>query len=402
MPNSNSYKIYELCAIMLTFSMIYAVPELFGSVIKQFLLLSSLAILLIVSLSCLRSDLNRLSFVYCFSIALGFVFHKSMGIENGGFFGEVLVRVAPVLIILHYKYLRVYDCKKVRTFALFFFVLECLIAICERLTLSHFISYESDTQAMNEDMDFSEDFRSFSLMAHPLVNANVVSIFLAFILCTKTLKKVPQIILMLLGVGAIWAFNSRACMLMWMLIIVYRLFFYGKSLKWMAVSAFLLLLLLPTSFLYIKSSGLLGRLDFDFSDGSTLTRIWAFQIFYEHPWSLQEMIMGGTILYYPGILLKGALDYPTLENGVLMDLGYWGFVLGPIKIIGEFLITYKALFQFKNKDKLIIMVAVWGVAMMNNNSYFVFIMVFYMCSYLAFGINQQYINTSRVLTKTEV
>jgi len=394
MPSVNSYKTYEWCAIILTFSMIYAVPELCGSVIKQFLLMSSLAILIIVSLPYLKRDLNFFSLFYCFGITLGFLFHRILGVDETGFFGEVLLRVVPVLIIVHYKYLRVYDCKKVRVFALIFFVLECLVAICERLTLSHFISYESDTQAMNSDMDFDEDFRSFSLMAHPLYNANVVSFFLAFIMCSKTIRKIPKISLMFLGFGAIWAFNSRACMLMWLLIIVYRLFFYGKSLKWMVTSVIALLFFLPSVFLFVQNSGMLGRLDFDFSDGSTLTRIWAFQIFFEHPWSLQEIIMGGTILYYPGILLKGALDYPLLENGVLMDLGYWGFILGPIKIIGELMISYFALYQFNPKDKFIIMVSIWGVAMMNNNSYASFLMVFYMCAFLAFGVNANIVDNN--------
>lgn len=388
MPSTSNDIIYEFCAIFVTFSMIYAVSGVFGDVIRTFFMMLSLTMLVVISLPSLRSDLNKISFLYCLSITLGFVFHKILGLETAKLFGEALLRIVPVLVIAHYGHGRFYQNKHVRIFALAFFILECLLAIFEKLTLSHFVDYDSETQAMNVGMDFDEDFRAFSLMSHPLYNANVVSIFLAFILCSNTIRTIPKLILIFLGLGAIWAFNSRACMLMWMFILVYRLFFYGKSLKWMVFSVCVLLLLLPTVFIYAKNNGLLGRLDFDFSDGSTLTRIWAFQIFFEYPWSFREMIMGGTILYYPGVMLKNSLDYVALENGVLLDLGYWGFILGTIKIIGEIVITYTALYQFKIKDKLIIMMAMWGVAMMNNNSFNAFIMVFFMCSFLAFGLNQ--------------
>ena len=56
----------------------------------------------------------------------------------------------------------------IRLFALSFFVLECVLAIYEKMTLTHLIDYNSDSQAMNAKMYLSEDFRSFSLLGHPL------------------------------------------------------------------------------------------------------------------------------------------------------------------------------------------------------------------------------------------
>lgn len=97
--------------------------------------------------------------------------------------------------------------------------------------------------------------------------------------------------------------------------------------------------------------------------------------------------MGGTLLDQPTGGSVGVADYVYIENGYLMDLGYWGFFLGAIKILGEMIISYQALGRFLFKDKVIIMIALWGVAIMNNNTFFAFLLPFYLCSYLAFGAN---------------
>lgn len=314
-----------------------------------------------------------------------FFFHRIQG-HDAKLFGEALIRIVPILIILHYKDSCIYPNKKIRLFALFFYILECVLAIYERQMLDHLIDYDSDSQAMNANMYLSEDFRSFSLMGHPLRNANVVSVMLAFILCTNTIKPIPKSLLVLLGLGAIWAFNSRACMMVWMILVIYRVFFYGKSLKWMLTSISLLFIILPSVILYIQNTEILGRLDFDFSDGSTITRLLAIEIFLSHPWSMSEILMGGTLLDQPTGGSVGVADYVYIENGYLMDLGYWGFFLGAIKILGEMIISYQALGRFLF-DKVIIMIALWGVAIMNNNTFFAFLLPFYLCSYLAFGAN---------------
>lgn len=157
----------------------------------------------------------------------------------------------------------------------------------------------------------------------------------------------------------------------------------------MLTSIGILLIVLPSVFLYVQKTAILGRLTFDFSDGSSLTRIMAVEIFLSHPWSLSEILMGGTILEQPTFSrVAGVADYVYIENGYLFDLGYCFFLLGSIRIWGEMIISYQALRYFQLKDKVIVMIALWGVAVMNNNTASAFLMPFFMCSYLAFGINQ--------------
>lgn len=383
-----NYRFFEYYAIFLTLCQVSAVSIFVDEDLYSFV--KRLGILLFIPLffPYLKKDLNLVGLLYCGAITLGFIFHRVQGLDVK-LFDEALIRIVPILIILHYNDSCNYPNKRIRLFALSFYILECVLAVYERLTLDHLIDFNSSSQAMNANMYLSEDFRSFSLLGHPLRNANTVSIMLAFVLCSNTIKPVFKVLLVLIGLGAIWAFNSRACMVIWLVIIFYRLFLYGKSLKWMLTSIGILLIVLPSVFLYVQKTAFLGRLDFDFSDGSSLTRIMAVEIFLSHPWSLSEILMGGTMLEMPTFSrVAGVDDYVYIENGYLLDLGYWGFLLGSIKILGEMIISYQALRYFQLKDKVIVMIALWGVAVMNNNSAFTFLMPFFMCSYLAFGINQ--------------
>ena len=374
---------YEYYAVFLT---ICIIPSLFLFINLDFFTFAvwaNMFMFFILFIPYIMKERNIVGLLYCGAIIIGFLFHKIEGLD-AKLFGEVLIRIVPILIIIRLRHDKCYSNKFVNFFIVSFYVAECLIAIYEKLTLTHLFDYDSETQAMNVNMNFSEEFRSFSLFGHPLHNANVVSVMLAFIFCSSSIKVFPKIVLVLLGLGAIWSFNSRAAMMIWLFFFFFRLFFYEKGLSILFL-VIPLIIVLPTVFIYVQKTGVLGRLDFDFSDGSTLTRILAFEIFFSHPWSLLEMVMGGTILEYPTGGSSGIADYVYIENGYLFDLGYWGFLLGTIKILGEIVISYQALNNYSSRDKIIIMIAMWGIASMNNNTSFTFLMPFYLSCILAFG-----------------
>lgn len=391
MGNSNGVKnsLFEYCAIVLALSMTSSVSVLMNESIYFLITRCSILLLFVLFIPYFKKDINKLGILYCGAITIGFFLHKIEGLD-ANVYTELMVRLATVFLLLHYSCGEKYSNKGIHSFILVLFLLECTMAVFERLTLTHLIDYNFDTQAMSADMYLSEEFRSFALMGHPLVNANIISIMLAFIICSSSIKTLPKVLLVLLGLGAIWAFNSRAAMMMWLFLIFYRLFLYGKSLKWWIVCVVVTIIVLPSLFLFVQKSGYLGRLDFDFSDGSTFTRIMAIDIFMSYPWSIRDMLFGGVVLEQPTYGGVGAVDYVLIENGYLLDLGYWGFLLGTVKIVCEFLLSYQALKMFRVRDKVIIMIATWGVASMNNNTASSFLLVFYMCSYLAFGMSQNY------------
>ena len=106
-----------------------------------------------------------------------------------------------------------------------------------------------------------------------------------------------------------------------------------------------------------------GRLKEGLDDSSSQTRLDAFMFFAMHPWNFNNILFGGDIIYMPGSIL-------SLENGVLLNLGYWGWIIGSLKTIFEVMISYKVLpNSFDVKTRIVIMAALWGVAFMNNNSF---------------------------------
>lgn len=256
---------------------------------------------------------------------------------------------------------------KVTVFVLAFFVVECLMSFYERNTMSHLISYsgEEDTQATSTAIATSEfkKFRSFALMFHPLFNANTVSVAMGFILCSDKMKLWFKALLLALGVLALWGFNSRAVWLVWTFIFMYRFALYNRKWWQACIAVSLLCLVVPPLLALILDSDILGRLEgFDFSDSSSQTRLFAITLFLGKNWDFQSIVVGGDLIFYPGT------DIP-LENGILLDLCYWGWVVGSLKIVSEFLVTYFALHHFPMKAKFIVLLSFWGLAFMNNNSH---------------------------------
>ena len=123
--------------------------------------------------------------------------------------------------------------------------------------------------------------------------------------------------------------------------------------------------------------------DFDFTDGSTMTRFEAFDAFLSEKWDFYDILAGGREFCYPGTNL-------ILENGFLLDLGYWGIIVGSIKVICEILISYQAIKFYPIRDKIIILFAMWGVAFMNNNSYQTWLMSIFVMACICFNSYMPY------------
>ena len=328
--------------------------------------------------------------LYVLSIITGFFLHNvaHVSIEES-FNNTILIRIIPVMLLVAAQQQTIQP----RPFILFvfmFFFAECSIALYEKFTLTHLIDYKSteDNMATSVVMLESSTFRSFSLMFHPLYNANVISIILAFILCADFIKPIYKYPLIAMGLASLWAFNSRGAMIIWGIILVYRVMLYKAKIWYVIIMVGVLYFLLPPLIEWIGYSGVLGRLtEFDFSDSSTLTRFEAFDIFFNERWSFEDIIVGGQMLCYPGTNV-------LLENGVLLDLGYWGILIGTIKVVCEILITYNTLINYNLRDKILIMLAIWGVAFMNNNSFQTWLMVMFVVTCVAFNNYMPYRITS--------
>ena len=261
------------------------------------------------------------------------------------------------------------DCR-ILMYALFIFYLSQVgMAFYERLTLSNLIDYEALVNGYDklsfrvaEQYTESSEFRSCALLGHGLNNANVTSIIMAFILCSR-MNNFTKYVLLALGGLALWGFNSRAAIGCWMLIFLLRFLFKSSNVLYLFSAFGVFFFILPLLVDYISTTSILGRFNFDFSDDSSAARIYAFELFFMHDWTWEQILSGGLIIYMPGTDL-------SLENGILLNLCYWGWIIGIPKTILEVGITYVVLPDYLNRDeKFLILLATWGVAFGNNNSF---------------------------------
>lgn len=268
-------------------------------------------------------------------------------------------------------------------FMLSFYLIECLICVYERISHVYLFEYVSEFQALaGTAMDYtSNDFRAHGLLEHPLYNANVISIIMGLILCNHQIKNQYKLIFLVIGAMGLWACNSRSSMVIWLILFVYRFFFYKKNIIVVILSILILYLIAPFLIEFIGRSNLLGRLSFTYeNEFSILSRLIAFEVFANQNWTLEKILIGGDIVYYDNTNIG-------LENGILLDLAFWGWIIGSIKVILELYFTYKSLHLYSNKEKLIIFLAFWGVALSNSNSFQTLIFVYFFIANASLSFN---------------
>lgn len=307
--------------------------------------------------------LNKQSWIYIISLLIIAIVHLNLSsVDNP--IKNSLIWINLIVILSLSKRFQL-NSKLIIYFVLSFYITECSICIIERLGHFYFIDYSSaetmSATQLDADLYDSTGFRSRGLLLHPLYNANVISIYMGFILTSQYLKKNIKFTLLIIGAIGIWACNSRACMAIWIIIFTYRLFFYKKNIVAIGITLLILYLLFPTIIEFIQKTGILGRFNFDFSDSSVNSRLLAYPIFLSYPWTTNSIIFGlGDWIYYPTTEV-------SLENGFLLNWAYWGWIVGSIKSVFEISLTYQCLKGYYFKEKLIIMLSFWGVASMNNN-----------------------------------
>ena len=74
-----------------------------------------------------------------------------------------------------------------------------------------------------------------------------------------------------------------------------------------------------------------------------------------------------------------------LENGVLLNLSYWGWLVGALKTILEFLVTYQVIKDRPKQEIFIILLSFWGVALTNNIIAGVLPLTYFLLAYAALG-----------------
>ncbi|MFV5702416.1 hypothetical protein ACM55F_11145 [Flavobacterium sp. XS2P12] len=259
-----------------------------------------------------------------------------------------------------------------------FFISHCVLAVIEYKMQMNLFDY-SYVAKFNE-FSAKMDFRAFGLMEHPLYSANVTLIIMSFIMISKDINWVLKILLLLLGSLAMISFNSRTATIILGCLLIYRYVLYNLKPIYIIVLGTLVYTLFLNDFTYFiqQNSNIFGRLaeKNNLTDDSSLTRLMSYFFFWNERWSFQDIVFGGRTIYMPGTEV-------SIENGILLTIAWWGWIVGVLKVILELIISYLCLKKYNIKDKLIVMIACWVTAFANNNSINTFVFAFFIVSFLS-------------------
>ena len=295
--------------------------------------------------------------------------------------------IAPIIMITiiekrDYKYL-----KPIFYILLIFFILNAVIAIYERITMSYFLPIKANDNIMEDQavgMIYTygdEGFRAFALLGHPLTNANIMAYMsFCFYFC-NILNRKFRVGLLLLGYASLFAFNARGAILIMTLLLVPITFIYLKTTKNKFITLVVLGLILYFGITYFNVFA--GRLvSGEIKDDSSMVRILAVREFLSLDWS--TLLMGG--------------HKPTYgENGYLMTIEVYGLIVGGYKIFFELFFGYKIIPPIKTLFKVILILSVIGIGSTNNNLFYAKVFPFYILSVLFILISQRYETNKRIV-----
>lgn len=287
-------------------------------IISSFLCISKKSILL-----------NRKSYLTLCIFVIIFCLYKYIYIDHS-FNKMSLLIIAPPIIIscfpIKTKYPQIWN--KCFNIYIIFFNTECSIAIFEKITKTLvFARYSYTDELLTEIFSYS-DFRSWSIIGHPLQNALVVSTMMNFfMISTLTFKK--KIMLFSLGFLAILSFNTRSSIIIEAIFLFIFFLYTAKSKKnrntvspkKIYISLFTMIALFAILIIHYDfgSRIFLGIMD---NVGSTSTRIDVWNIF--NYYSLEDFMYGLTPNQYNRIKIVSGIT--VTENFWIDYLLYMGVI----------------------------------------------------------------------------
>lgn len=245
--------------------------------------------------------------------------------------------------------------KDYKCIIIFFFLIEIFLSIYERtygINLFPIIEQEN----LYYDEHAKQIFRATALRGHPLANSLTVSIILSFLIINIKNIKI-KFLFYILGYISFFAFNTRGCIIVWLLISL--LFFYDifkvlKTKNRVRLLVFLSVFIISSiSFLMESTWG--GRIFHEkVLDGSAMTRIEAYDF-------LKELNINDILFGYK-------YSYPPTENGYLNLLIRYGFIFGTFFIITQLSLIVKYLKEYHKLNQKAILFFAFAIVGQTNNA----------------------------------
>lgn len=253
---------------------------------------------------------------------------------------------------------------KLSRVVLTFFVVECFLAIYERVSLINVFPYDVDWFESNVEENLG--FRSTAFLGHPLANALCVSTIMGFILAS-TRSFSYKLLLVLIGYVALMSFNARGALMIWSILLgMYLLFVYFKEKPKDRYSFFPVLILVVAPIIIYQ---LIVQQNFGdrfflgiLIDGSAMTRINIMDAF--SYMSVFDYLFGNTANTFE--LLNGQ-RFGGYENSYIVLITSYGIVPFIIAAIIYYIWIGRLISFYKISHKFLIILSFVFVGSMNNS-----------------------------------
>jgi len=274
--------------------------------------------------------------------------------------------IVPMLMTICFENLSRKEFKTLYLIVLTFFIIESGLAIVEWSLERTFFStfFEDDTEFWLA----RGFFRSTSLLGrHPLANAQVVAVYMAFIAFANFKNKTYQIMLFFLGYVSLFCFNARGAILVVTVILV-PFFVWeinkhaNKRMKWLInIGVFIMF----CGLVYLVTQTPLGGrlMKSDLLDSSANTRLDVFQ-FYKFYQSPDDFIWGSDVLYE---YMTDKLGAAGVENGLITFLLDYGIIFTIPMLLLLFKFQYNKLSVYPKTEKWILLAVFFIIGSMNPN-----------------------------------
>jgi hypothetical protein len=309
------------------------------------------------------------------------LFFKLLIDHNDPIYKSVIqLLIVPALLLIFLNRLTLSKNKILYKTMLFFFVIECSLALYERIMMIHIFYYD-------KGLDSTEDwaFRSRSLLGDPLNNAMIVTTILSFILSSNRVKTINKIIFFVLGYISLFCFNARGAIIVSTVIMLpyllfktsqQRLFKENKAASIISIFIFFGLL-----FILIFSSDLGGRIVHNdkLIDGSAQTRLKVFE--FSRYIDTMDLFIGNS---GNTLLLMKKLGAGGIENGVIAMIIYYGIIFTIPILLLLFFFQYDMLKKYTRFERCLILAVFYLIGLMNPNLIHPEQWIIFIFSYFAF------------------
>ena len=242
------------------------------------------------------------------------------------------VLILPLVVSYIFSYSSLIDKGKVQNIILDFFIIECFLAIIEKVL--NFNLFPLVSNGSISDWTW-EGFRSTAFQSHPLSNALIVSTLMNFILCSSLPMK-KRYSYWLLGLISLLCFNTRSsmvgCCLLFGVFALKKILSRGIGNK-EKIILLACLCVFPIAVFVLLGYGLGNRLlELGlFDDSSAVVRVKIFEIF--DFYQLKDFILGYSSESIDDILFVSGLSSYCIEN-------YWLVYILKFGIVFTILIAY--------------------------------------------------------------